>query len=477
MACKKCEEQDNYNCDCGNDNCNCATKLSTVCSVYEGVKLTILDTYEGQDLESILKKVDFLFTDIFDILQSRTYTSIGEGADVFKRVNGLNQAEFRSILSSDSVNILENLEDIGVSINETWLEDFILNVDAETTTNITETVTGKKIAKYTNEDGVSQNINETITTFINNGNGSFTYTNELGATTTLNISTLQTLTTIINTVQGKRIATYTNELGNVVDIKETITSMLLQGDSSFQYTNENGVSLSYRPQDATTSVKGLSEAATQTETNTGTDALRYVTPQTLSGRTANDTRSGVIETATQAEANALSSTSLALTPGRLPKATTTQEGIVRFATQAERDAGTATNVIMSPSDVNAVVNPNGGSVTGATGIFLAKGKIILGDAIGTANNGQSLVTTGDYTSCTVLDTQPKDLLIRVNFSNVGTTNYQPIMTVISKGANYNNDNDIITIARNFSTTSIQIALREIQGGIQNIDLQLSLLKL
>lgn len=48
-------------------------------------------------------------------------------------------------------------------------------------------------------------------------------------------------------------------------------------------------------------VAGIAERATQTEVNTGTDDLRFVTPLKLAGRTATETRTGVAEIATQAE--------------------------------------------------------------------------------------------------------------------------------------------------------------------------------
>jgi hypothetical protein len=165
----------------------------------------LLDTYDGQNLESILINIDALFQDIFDKLNGSLYINIGDGAKVFKKVNHLTQAEFRSILSSDSIDIVENLNDIGVSVNETWLSNFILGTDIETTTTITNVVTGKRIATYTNEDGVATNINETVTTLTDNGNGTFTYTNENGIPTTVDYSSSEVLTTITNTKAGNRI--------------------------------------------------------------------------------------------------------------------------------------------------------------------------------------------------------------------------------------------------------------------------------
>lgn len=46
---------------------------------------------------------------------------------------------------------------------------------------------------------------------------------------------------VTNTVAGHRIATVTNEQGVAVDIRETITTLIDNNDGTFTYTNENGV--------------------------------------------------------------------------------------------------------------------------------------------------------------------------------------------------------------------------------------------
>lgn len=65
---------------------------------------------------------------------------------------------------------------------------------------------------------------------------------------------------------------------------------------------------------ATTSRLGLVELATDTETQTGTDTARAVTPASLTSRTATETRRGIVELATPAEATAGTDTERALTP-------------------------------------------------------------------------------------------------------------------------------------------------------------------
>lgn len=359
MACKECEDIDNYNCQCEEQYCNCKIKLSTVCVLYDGVVLSVLDTYEGENLESILKKIDELFGDIFNIFENLAYRNLGSGAEVFKRVTSNRVLEFRTLLGSQAIQVQENLNEIGITLNEQWLFDFISNAGIETITTISNTITGKRIATYTNEAGVQQNINETITSLVDNNNGTFTYTNENGVGTTYNVSSTQTLTSIANTVIGKRIATYTNENGTVKDINETITNLSNTSLNTFQYTNENGVITTYVPANASSANKGIVEKATQAETDAGTDDERYVSPKTFLSSLATETKTGVLEVATQTEANGLSLDNKIITPAKLPIASTTQIGLSEIATQLEVDNGTDTTKYVTPATLNSKLSSSG----------------------------------------------------------------------------------------------------------------------
>ena len=66
--------------------------------------------------------------------------------------------------------------------------------------------------------------------------------------------------------------------------------------------------------DASTTVKGIVELATDAETQTGTATTLVITPANLSARTATETRTGVAELATSAEAIAGTDTSRIVTP-------------------------------------------------------------------------------------------------------------------------------------------------------------------
>ena len=120
----------------------------------------------------------------------------------------------------------------------------------ETLTTLTNFLTsGNQIGTYTNEDGVIVDFNESITSLVDNGDGTLTFTQEGGGTQTIdigaNIANLETLTAITNTIAGNRIATYTDEDGNTWDINETITTIVDNGDGSFDFTNENGDTVTF----------------------------------------------------------------------------------------------------------------------------------------------------------------------------------------------------------------------------------------
>lgn len=69
--------------------------------------------------------------------------------------------------------------------------------------------------------------------------------------------------------------------------------------------------------DASTTVKGVAELATNAETQAGADSTRIVTPAGLSSRTATTGRTGIAELATQAETDGGSDNSRIVTPATL----------------------------------------------------------------------------------------------------------------------------------------------------------------
>jgi len=112
----------------------------------------------------------------------------------------------------------------------------------ETLTDIADVLAvGHIIGTYTDEDGGQTELRETITQITANNDGTFTFTHEDASQSTIDISDLETLTTITQTITGNRIATYTNETGAAVDINETITELVANADGTLTYVDEAGV--------------------------------------------------------------------------------------------------------------------------------------------------------------------------------------------------------------------------------------------
>ena len=103
---------------------------------------------------------------------------------------------------------LTALDTVGQTIRYTDEDGntFIADItDLETTTNVTAIVTDHEIATYRNEDGDVESIYETITSFVDNADGTVTYTPEFGPAVTVPKADL--------TDNGDGMFTFTNNDG------------------------------------------------------------------------------------------------------------------------------------------------------------------------------------------------------------------------------------------------------------------------
>ena len=108
---------------------------------------------------------------------------------------------------------------------------------------------------------------------------------------------------------------------------------------------------------ASTTSPGIVELATDTEAQTGTDTARALTPANLQAVTATVTRKGVIELSTDTEAQTGTDTARALTPANLQAvtATATRKGVVELASASETQIGTDTARAVTPAGLTAVL--------------------------------------------------------------------------------------------------------------------------
>ena len=86
-----------------------------------------------------------------------------------------------------------------------------------------------------------------------NGDGTFTFTNNDGSDVTIDISALETNTIIQDTLTsgGNLIATYINEDSIRHGIYETITSLVDNADGTITYTPEDGPAVTVAKADLT----------------------------------------------------------------------------------------------------------------------------------------------------------------------------------------------------------------------------------
>jgi hypothetical protein len=124
--------------------------------------------------------------------------------------------------------------------------------------------------------------------------------------------------------------------------------------------------------DASETVKGKIEIATQAETNTGTDDVRAITPLKLASRTATETRTGIAEIATQTEVNTGANDTMIVTPAKLHArvASETLQGLIAIATQTDVDTATNDTEAVTPTKLwTAPMRSGDRNVLGANGNF------------------------------------------------------------------------------------------------------------
>lgn len=132
---------------------------------------------------------------------------------------------------------------------------YVNEAGASTTVDYSETDTTLSLSGtnlvYTPENGIAINVDicpavaacETVTAVVDNGNDTFTYTNESGTATTIDFShpvAVNDTSVVTNVVAGHLIATHSDGAGTVVNVNETVTTVVDNGNSTFTYTNENG---------------------------------------------------------------------------------------------------------------------------------------------------------------------------------------------------------------------------------------------
>lgn len=123
-----CKCNQNNKCSCNQNPCGCE-KIDAKCVLYNGVCLSNLGICADTDLEEIIIIIDKLIQDILEqIEEAWTAANIGGGAEVYKGISSLGIHQFRTLIDSVSVNVVENENNISLAVDEDWLEDVIIRI-------------------------------------------------------------------------------------------------------------------------------------------------------------------------------------------------------------------------------------------------------------------------------------------------------------------------------------------------------------
>lgn len=111
-------------------------------------------------------------------------------------------------------------------------------------------------------------------------------------------------------------------------------------------------------QAASDTATGVVELATDAEAQALADTGRALTPANLAAVTGTETRTGVLELATDAEAQTGTDTARAITPANLQAVTATEsrKGVAELATTSECTTGTDTARVCTPAGVAAAIS-------------------------------------------------------------------------------------------------------------------------
>lgn len=73
---------------------------------------------------------------------------------------------------------------------------------------------------------------------------------------------------------------------------------------------------------------------------------------------------------------------------------------------------------------------------------------------------------------TLGDANETDIIRTINLPyDVGTSNYRVVVSRLSKGANFNNDNDVFETVKDKNSSSFKLCFREVTGNIQSLDVE------
>src|SRR5690554_3057018 len=155
---------------------------------------------------------------IFDA-NTTTYVNNGDGTYTFTNANG----------ASMTIDVIGDV--INNIINEGDIYDEIIDIILQNTDELVDN--GDGTFTHTAVDGTVLVFDANTTSYVNNGDGSYTFTNANGDSMTIDI-----IADVVTNIQNQ--GDIYDEIVNLVDLHETLTVLTDNGDGTFTYTDENG---------------------------------------------------------------------------------------------------------------------------------------------------------------------------------------------------------------------------------------------
>lgn len=162
------------------------------------------------------------------------------------------------------------------------------------------------------------------------------------------------ITAIGTDVKLLRIYITGSSTGNLTGLTTTDKSSVVNA------INEVKAGSAGAPPDASTTVKGIVELATDAETVTGTDAVRGVTPSNITAKMDTDgTLAGNLDTRIPSQKATKTYIDTAITSVTIADASTSVKGKVQLATGAETITGTDALKAVTPADITSKIDTDG----------------------------------------------------------------------------------------------------------------------
>lgn len=157
-----CNCQENNPCSqttpCQQVNCACPVTISSDCVNNITEDLTCSNILKGQTLTEVLVQLDAFICEKFgSVANFLTLINVGTGAKVYKGDTLLGKKQLRSLVDSALINIVEGVDEITISVDETALNAFI--EANQKTYSVTNVGTGAEVFKDTTVLGDNTQFN------------------------------------------------------------------------------------------------------------------------------------------------------------------------------------------------------------------------------------------------------------------------------------------------------------------------------